>query len=852
MNINNKIYENGFDLHQRLKILKTKPIKPENIAPIENIQEILDLWSNEIEGLSALKKRLLWDGISLENLNKIEYQKVSSNSQIPWKFWFMKIRELGNKKNYDYCGEKFKEIPFWDLWKPVSQYAIERIKIKSTNLKNIKIENAAYEDLESSLLKNLSDISLRVVWLLFNDFRDIDKAIKNYKDHKEKKQLGSESNSDEYKKFISYILENGYEILFSRYPVLAKFISTEVRLWSISTIRLIKRIDNNWNKISSFFNINNLNSITKFELNKGDKHRGNQTVTIIDFSSVKKRSYKLVYKPKDISLEETFQELIQELNTYSNVKNLKILKTLNLKDFGLIEYINHIPCDSSEEYKTFYFNAGRLLSILYFLGANDCHYENLIAVKENLYLIDVETLFEPIVPFHLSEGRNTKSYLMEKLEDSVLTIGFLANTSFIKNSDGKSFDISALGAKLDLSSSNIIPWDYINTDIMFISKEDDQKGVPHSQPFKTTNEFDISNYVSELIEGFSSQYKIIIENNESFLKILEKFRSKKRRIVIRPTYLYEAIKQKMLEPNSLLNYINQGIVLDNLTRSFLVSKNKPKFWSLHEEEIKQLNLLDIPYFEHTLDSSDVPLSCSRSSLKKFISRNGLDSAKSRVMAAGNKDLNFQLKLIEASFYLGENSSKHYLFKNKFKENNSFLPLIQKDKISLKNNENESFIKLAQDIWDSSISNADGNPEWIGIEESIDSKHSELITLGPSIYNGYLGLALVFARIAIFYKNSNQKDKYIYWNKKVIKTVNPFINLISDLTIHELTNQFKDTNGIEQVNIEHLNYSNFRTGHGETGGIIYGIDLDGEPDYDVKQRPPVNENSTKTFYSTEYC
>ena len=119
---------------------------------------------------------------------------------------------------------------------------------------------------------------------------------------------------------------------------------------------------------------------------------------------------------------------------------------------------------------------------------------------------------------------------MEKLEDSVLTIGFLANTSFIKNSNGKSFDISALGAKIDLSSSNIIPWDYINTDIMFISKEDTQKGVPHSQPFKTTNEFDISNYVSELIEGFSSQYKIIIENNESFLKILEKFRSKKEEL----------------------------------------------------------------------------------------------------------------------------------------------------------------------------------------------------------------------------------------------------------------------------------------------------------------------------------
>ena len=46
---------------------------------------------------------------------------------------------------------------------------------------------------------------------------------------------------------------------------------------------------------------------------------------------------------------------------------------------------------------------------------------------------------------------------------------------------------------------------------------------------------------------------------------------------------------------------------------------------------------------------------------------------------------------------------------------------------------------------------------------------------------------------MFYKHSNQKDKYIYWNKKVIKTVNPFINLICDLTNDELSNEFKNIN-----------------------------------------------------------
>ncbi len=793
MNINNKIYENGFDLHQRLNNLKTNSINLKNIAESKvNIQEIIDLWSNEIEGVSSLEKRLSWDDISLDSLNKIQYQNISSNSQIPWKFWLKKIRELGNKEIVEDSRDLFQDIPFCDLWRPVSNFAIQRIRRKLSYLKNINIKESALKDLEYSLLQSLSDTSVRVVWLLFNEFRDLDKAIKNYKNHKARKCELSEEDTEEYKKFIIYLLKNGYEILFSRYPVLAKFISIQVRLWSISVLKLIKRIDINWNKIANVFKIYNLNSISKFEPNKGDNHRGNQTVTIIHFQSSKNRTYKLIYKPKDIRLEETFQVLIKELNYFSDYKNLKTLKTLKFRDFGFIEYINYIPCKCTEEYKTFYFNAGRLLSILYFLGANDCHYENLIAVKENLYLIDVETLFEPQVPFHLSEGQNSRSYLMEKLEDSVLTTGFLANTSFIKNSEGKLFDISAIGAKSDLSSSNIVHWDYINTDIMFISKENGERVTSHSQPFDNPYEIDISSYISELSEGFSVQYKIIIENKERFIEILELFRSKKRRIVIRPTYLYEAIKQKMLEPNSLTNYINQGIVLENLTRSFLVSKKRPKFWSLHEEEIKHLNLLDIPYFEHILDSSNVSMTYSKFPLKNFISKNGLDSAKSRIMAAGNKDLNFQKRLIETSFFLGENSSKHYFAQDKSEENNSFLPLIKEDKILLINNKNESIIKLAQDIWDSSVLDNNGNPEWIGIEESINSKHSELITLGPSLYNGYLGLALVFARIAIFYKNSNQKDKYIYWNKKVIKTVNPFINLISDLTINELNKEFKDT------------------------------------------------------------
>jgi lantibiotic modifying enzyme len=51
-------------------------------------------------------------------------------------------------------------------------------------------------------------------------------------------------------------------------------------------------------------------------------------------------------------------------------------------------------CSNDKELPDFYRNAGRLAAILYILGCNDCHNENVIAHRSQLVLVDAETLLQ--------------------------------------------------------------------------------------------------------------------------------------------------------------------------------------------------------------------------------------------------------------------------------------------------------------------------------------------------------------------------------------------------------------------------------------------------------------------------
>jgi lantibiotic modifying enzyme len=86
-----------------------------------------------------------------------------------------------------------------------------------------------------------------------------------------------------------------------------------------------------------------------------------------------------------------------------------------------------------EEIKRYYQRAGQLLCLLYVLGANDCHNENLIACGEHPVLVDLETLmhhpFREIAGQERKEGAEALSLAHQQLDGfcdadwSIATLG---------------------------------------------------------------------------------------------------------------------------------------------------------------------------------------------------------------------------------------------------------------------------------------------------------------------------------------------------------------------------------------------------------------------------------------------
>ena len=159
-----------------------------------------------------------------------------------------------------------------------------------------------------------------------------------------------------------------------------------------------------------------------------DPHRGGRSVAILTFATASAKQVSIVYKPRDLRIDAAFHQLICEVSaTTPDSSALRGLTVLPLDDYGYVEWVAHEICSSDEELADFYRNAGRLTAILYVLGCNDCHNENVIAHRNQLILVDAETLLQGVprrtIPVPYSP--TARDTLEARMGDSVVRIGLL-------------------------------------------------------------------------------------------------------------------------------------------------------------------------------------------------------------------------------------------------------------------------------------------------------------------------------------------------------------------------------------------------------------------------------------------
>ena len=633
-----------------------------------------------------LAKRVEWS-----NFKDIEaFLKFISNSPVEGESYGLNQEQLNwcNEFLDALCSEKNelinhrfkhkKDFPFQHLWCQGTKWAIDQVQLtlssKYPQDKTNFIAPQVWIDLEYDLLQRLSSLFEQTLWKEFNQLR----KPEDFRDANSIQQKNGQAPLKLYETFIYSHKEDRLSSLFSKYPVLKRHLTNLLHFWFDFVLEMLERVRSHHTDLCSTFQILPEARLGKIETGLSDFHHGQKSVAIIHFISPFPLSFlaclrgveslsllllwlmflqkqdvygprKIVYKPKTMKLDKAYDDFISKVNvltqlSYSDLSPLKSLKILCYDGYGFSEFVEHIPCESNNQLPEAYTNIGRLTAVLYVLGATDCHHENLIFHKNQWFLIDVETLLEP----ELNDNNDLHESELSKFlnNDSVLQMGILPSSLKV---NGVTVDMSATGVRLPMSKTHKqIGWRNINTDVMIPGEIEKPVSLSSSLPVFSgySSSFPLGEFQSFFYQGFKQQMEVFLEHKEELIKtVLCQFKGLKRRIVLRPTILYLGLQEQMLNPESLTSEWQQSLVLEQLSRCFLINREKPQNWPIFYSEVHQMQKGDVPFLEHTVNQVDMELSDGQGIVKDFIRVSGLEKCTTRLANLSEENIEYQLRLI---------------------------------------------------------------------------------------------------------------------------------------------------------------------------------------------------------------
>jgi type 2 lantibiotic biosynthesis protein LanM len=629
-------------------------------------------------------------------------------------------------------------------WRPAASWALTELQRRCHDLQpSLSLQPAAWLDLGEALLKRLCTIADQALWELFNQRRTPGQMLLAH--------LGANGDGqgppvrEAYDAFVAELLGSGYGLLLAEYPVLGRLLAQVTNFWLEGSEEMLGRLAHSRPALSQHFGIEPAAVLGSIGLGLSDPHRGGRVVAILTFGSGES-SRKVVYKPKDMQVDQAYQEFLQRLNDASHLRPLRGLIIVSCEGYGFMECVEHRICTSDEEFVCFYTNAGRLMAVLHLLGCTDCHYENLIASGNQLVLIDTETLLEVDWSAPTSDDDPTAlSALRTSMRSSVLRSGLLPQWLMAGAGRKRLIDISALGIQPPPPERDHPGWLALNSDGMMSGFSKQPSELPTSLPVGLGQPQRLTDFVEQLCAGFAAQLQEAIRLRKLLLAGLDGFRGKPRRLLARATQVYFIIQQQMLEPAALRSGAGHGLKLEQLCRCFLLD-TEPLNWTLFKAEIRQMEQLDIPFFEHLIDGEDLPLSHGLAPIAGFFKSSGLSAANHRIANLEATDIAFQLQLIRGAI------AARHIRSAPVSATRSPEPAAISEGAGPAEQGADDYLHqaylLGEEVWSAAIRDHKGRPEWLGMDLAADGAAFHFGLIGPSLYSGSGGIAVTFARLAL--------------------------------------------------------------------------------------------------------
>jgi type 2 lantibiotic biosynthesis protein LanM len=411
-----------------------------------------------------------------------------------------------------------------------------------------------------------------------------------------------------------------------------------------------------------------------------------------------------------------------------------------------MEYVEHQICKDDRELCRFYRNAGRLSAVLHLLGCSDCHHENLIACKDQLLLVDAETLFEG-TPTETVNAIDSSAFGLSKLQReiavSVLKLGILPHWEVV-GVDQMPIDASALGIQPPPNEHRqVAGWVGLNSDGMFLGSVTRQVPLPTSLPVDFGSPNRLSEFVDDFCDGLQSQLARIVDEKWKWIGehgVLARFRFLTRRYVHRATWLYFSLQQQQIEPPSLLAEVNQRLTLESsLARKYLGSEARPADWPLFAAEVSAMNDLDIPFFEQSIN--EVGLGALK--VGRIFEISGYETACRKIEQLDSEQIKFQVALARGAITAKQIGRDHGIQPSCDRVSaNSYI-----GGVSSAEERATEVRNIGQTLVSNSITDGRDSVEWLGAHLAKDSESSIYGPLGTSLYDGKVGISLFLASLA---------------------------------------------------------------------------------------------------------
>src|SRR5580698_2438388 len=588
------------------------------------------------------------------------------------------------------------------------------------------LNEAARASLRLALFRELSSLGMAALYERFAKVRNA-----NSSQH-DAAAPAQHNGSSIYDRFIAEMQAGGWRRLFEDKPVLLRLFATIARQWIETSREMVLRLHADLAVIRrDILHSPNSGRVAGFEGNLSDPHNNGRSVRIVSFEG----GARVVYKPKDLRLDAAWHALVERLNGAQAPIELKAVRAIAQDGYGWTEFIDHTACTDAEGFARFFSRAGAWLALFHCFAATDMHQENMIACGDHPVPIDLEMILQAGTEERNAEAPEDLAFAAaaDIVSNSVTAVGLLP--AYGRSPDNIVFSVGGMTA--DWTAKTEITWDKINSDAMRPARSNQAAKTSPNLPHVAGRNAKFGDHVDDFVAGFEQYANFLLRHGRGAGRgaLFDGFAGVPVRNVVRATRFYYMLLQRLRNHKAMDDGVIWSAQADFIARlSDWQSEHNP-LWPLQRAERLALVALNVPHFVTPSDGHDIGDANGNS--VHIAVPSGLDRARARFENFDEREIAWQTEVIRENTNSIPRSAKPMAaeLQETARQDSAIAPT----KVTF----TAAADRIAAELSHYAIRRGP-SVAWIGLDWLGDSEFSQLVCLGPDLYNGTCGIGVFLA------------------------------------------------------------------------------------------------------------